>query len=89
MSELPSFNSKDLEKALINLGFTIDRSKGKGGYYKAKCPRGVKLQPAQKSFIIIPHTKEIYEDLRNRILREIKSFGFSKEQFLKALKDYV
>lgn len=87
MSDLPSFSSKDLEKALINLGFIVDRSKGKGGHYKAKCPPGIKLQPGQKSFIIVPHTKEVYEDLRNRILREIKSFGFNKEQFLEALKN--
>lgn len=86
MSDLPSFSSKDLEKALINLGFTVDRSKGKGGHYKAKYPAEITLQPGQKSFIIIPHTKEIYEDLRNRILREVKSFGFTEEQFLEALK---
>lgn len=86
MSNLPSFSSKDLERALTNLGFTIDRSKGKGGHFKAKCPAGIKLQPTQKSFIVVPHTKEIYEDLRNRILKEIKSFGFTKEQFLEALK---
>ena len=87
MSDLPSFSSDDLEKALINLGFIVDKSKGKGGHYKAKCPAGIKLKPGQKSFIIIPHTKEIYEDLRNRILKEIKFFGFSREQFLKALKE--
>ncbi|OGE64749.1 hypothetical protein A3I48_03855 [Candidatus Daviesbacteria bacterium RIFCSPLOWO2_02_FULL_36_7] len=89
MSDLPSFSSKDLAKALISLGFAVDRSKGKGGHYKAKCPIGVRLQPGRKSFIIIPHTKEIYEDLRNRILKEIKSFGFSKDQFLEALKNNV
>lgn len=44
------------------------------------------LEPGQKSFVIIPHTKEIYENLRNKILKEIKSFGFSEEQFLEALK---
>ena len=86
MSNLPSFSSKDLEKALINLGFSVDRSKGKGGHYKAKCPAGIRVQPGQKNFIVIPHTKEIYEDLRNKILREIKIFGFTEEQFLKALK---
>ena len=86
MSRIPSFRSKDLEKALKNLDFIIDKSQGKGGHYKAKCPAIIKLQTGQKSFIIIPHTKEIYEDLRNRILKEIKSFGFSEEQFLKALK---
>lgn len=89
MPNIPAFSSKDLERALTNLGFRVDRSKGKGGHYKAKCPVGIKVQPSQKSFIIIPHTKEIYEDLRNRILREIKSFGFSKEQFLEALKNNV
>lgn len=89
MSDLPSFSSKDLARALINLGFTVDRSKGKGGHYKAKCPLEIKLQPGQKkkSFIVVPHTKEIFEDLRNRIVKEVKGFGFSKEQFLKALKD--
>ncbi len=85
MSNIPSFSSKDLEKVLTNLGFTIDRSKGKGGHYKAKCPTIIKVQPGQKDFIIIPHTKEIYEDLRNKILKEVKSFGFTKEQFLEAL----
>lgn len=86
MSNIPAFSSKDLEKALKNLGFTVDKSKGKGGHYKAKCPPGVRVQPGQKSFVIIPHTKEIYEDLRNKILKEIKSFGFTEEQFLEALK---
>ncbi len=86
MPNIPAFSSKDLEKALKNLGFTIDRSKGKGGHYKAKSPIGIKIQPGQKNFVIIPHTKEIYEDLRNKILKEVKSFGFSEEQFLEALK---
>ena len=86
MSNIPAFSSKDLEKALKNLGFIIDKSKGKGGHYKAKCPPGIIIQPGQKSFIIIPHTKEIFENLRNKILKEMNSFGFSKEQFLDALK---
>lgn len=86
MAKVTAFSSKDLEKALRNLRFTIDKSKGKGGHYKARCPIGIKLQPGQKSFVIIPHTREIYEDLRNKILKEVKSFGFSEEQFLEALK---
>lgn len=86
MSTIPAFSSKDLEKALVNLRFTVDKSKGKGGHYKAKSPVGIKIQPGQKSFIIIPHTKEIFEDLRNKIIREVKSFGFTEEQFLEALK---
>lgn len=86
MSNIPAFSSKDLEKALKNLGFVIDKSKGKGGHYKAKCPVGIKVQPSQKDFIIIPHAKEIYENLRNKILREVKSFGFTEGQFLGALK---
>ena len=86
MSNIPSFSSKDLENTLKNLGFSIDKSAGKGGHYKAKCSNSIKIQPGQKSFIIIPHTKEIYEDLRNKIIREVKSFGFTKEEFLKALK---
>lgn len=36
MSNIPSFNSKDLENALKNPGFAIDKSAGKGGHYKAK-----------------------------------------------------
>lgn len=86
MSNIPAFSSKDLEKALVNLGFEIDRSKGKGGHYKARCPSIIKVPPGQRKFIIIPHTKEIYEDLRNKILRELKNLGFTKEQFLEALK---
>lgn len=86
MSTIPAFSSKDLEKALKNLGFTVDKSKGKGGHFKAKCPPGIIIQPGQKSFVIIPHTKEIYEDLRNKILKEVKSFGFTEKQFLEALK---
>lgn len=86
MSTIPAFSSKDLEKALKNLGFTVDKSKGKGGHYKAKCPSNIKIQPGQRDFIIIPHTKEIYEDLRGKILREVKGFSFTKEQFLDALK---
>jgi predicted RNA binding protein YcfA (HicA-like mRNA interferase family) len=86
MSSLPAFNSKDLQKALKKLGFTIDKSKDKGGHYKAKPPLTAIFIPGQRDFIIIPHTKEIYEDLRNKILREIKSFGFTKEQFLEALR---
>lgn len=86
MVKAPAFSSKDLEKALRNLGFVIDKSKGKGGHYKAKCPSSIKIQPGQRNFIIIPHTKEIYEDLRGKIIREIKSFGFTEEQFLEALK---
>ncbi len=87
MAKVPAFSSKDLEKTLRNLGFVIDKSKGKGGHYKAKYPKGVILQPGQKSFVIIPHTKEIYEDLRNKILKEVKSFGFTTEQFLEALRE--
>lgn len=86
MSNIPSFSSKDLENALENLGFIIDKSAGKGGHYKAKCPQNITLYPGQRSFIVIPHTKEIYENLRNKILREVKSFGFTREQFLEALK---
>lgn len=86
MSNIPSFSSKDLEKALKNLGFSVDRSKGKGGHYKAKCPPTVRIQPGQKDYVVVPHTKEIYEDLRNRIIREIKNYGFTEEDFLRALK---
>lgn len=87
MSTIPAFSSKDLEKALKNLGFIIDKSKGKGGHYKAKCPSNIQIQPGQRDFIIIPHTKEIYENLRNKIIREVKSFGFTEEQFLEALEE--
>lgn len=86
MSTIPAFSSKDLEKALKNLGFSVDKSKGKGGHYKAKCPLAVKIKPGQRDFIIIPHTKEIYENLRNKILREVKNLGFTEEQFLDALR---
>lgn len=86
MSNTPSFSSKDLENALQNLGFTIDKSAGKGGHYKAKCPQNITLNPSQRNFIVIPHTKEIYENLRNKILKEVKSFGITKEEFLKALR---
>lgn len=87
MSNIPAFSSKDLERALQNLGFLIDKSSGKGGHYKAKCPPNITLNPGQRSFIVIPHTKEIYENLRNKIIKEVKSLGFTKEQFLKALKE--
>ena len=86
MSNIPSFSSKDLEKALKNLGFAIDKFAGKGGHYKAKCPQNIILNSGQRSFIVIPHTKEIYENLRNKILKEIKNLGITKEEFLKALK---
>lgn len=86
MSTILAFSSKDLEKALKNLGFTVDKSKGKGEHYKAKCPSTIKVQMGQRDFIVIPHTKEIYENLRNKIIREVKGFGFTEEQFLEALK---
>lgn len=89
MAVLPVFGRVKFERALKTLGFEILYDRGKGGHALAKHPTRKPNPSQQIANITIPHTKsKNYDDprLRKEIVNVIKSYGFSEEEFLAALK---
>ncbi len=83
------FGRVKFERALKTLGFEILYDRGKGGHALAKHPIRKPDPNQQIANITIPHTKsKNYDDprLRKEILTVVKSYGFSEEEFLLALK---
>ena len=89
MAVLPVFGRVKFERALRTLDFEILYDRGKGGHALAKHPTRRPDPNQQIANITIPHTRsKNYDDprLRKEILTVIKSYGFSEEEFLFALK---
>lgn len=89
MAVLPVFGRVKFERALKTLGFEILYDRGKGGHALAKHPT-LKPNPSQQiANITIPHTKsKNYDDprLRSEIVKIMKSYGISEEEFFLSLK---
>lgn len=87
MSKIPSFGEKKAKKLTRRLGFIIDESKGKGGHAKATHPtrRSKTRQGMITDCIIIPNRKEYSKPLREDWIKELKGFGFTKEEIIKNL----
>ena len=74
MSKLPILNAKQLEKLLLQLGFTIQRQKGSHKFYKHPDGR----------YTTIPHHQG--EDLSRSLLRTIlNQIDLSTEEFIQQL----
>ena len=88
MSNLPVFGCEETKKALKDLGFTIDESKGKGGHAKATHPTR-KSTNGQAPYVIIRGLKE-YGDafFRSHLINEIRCFGFTRDEVIKAINDH-
>ena len=87
MGQIPTFGEKELTKACIILGFMIFDDRGKGGHKLAKHPTRKPINPREYPFITIQGGKEYKTlDYRQKLIREIKEFGFTKEQIILALK---
>lgn len=89
MAILPVFGRVKFERALRTLGFDILYDRGKGGHALAKHPTRKPNPNQQIANITIPHTKsKNYDDprLRSEIVKVMKSYGISEEEFFLALK---
>lgn len=74
MSKLPILNAKQLEKLLLQLGFTIQRQKGSHKFYKHPDGR----------YTTIPHHPG--EDLSRPLLKTIlNQIDLSSEEFIQML----
>lgn len=87
MTSLPSFGKRKAKKLCRKLGFIIDDSKGKGGHSKAIHPTRVAKDTKGRTtkFIIIAGRKEYSKSFRERFIKELVNFGFSKEEILDKL----
>ncbi|OGY23191.1 MAG: hypothetical protein A2172_02320 [Candidatus Woykebacteria bacterium RBG_13_40_15] len=84
--ETPTFGTRELLKALKKLGFIIDKSKGKGSHAKAIYPTRRPKKP-QPPFIMIQYWHgDYYKSFREDLVKEIESFGFSREEIIKVLR---
>jgi len=85
MSKLPNFGSAKLEKVCKYLEFEIYDDRGKGGHKLAKHPTR-KPTSGQMPHITIPSWKS-YDDpnFRSKIVREIMTFGFTRDEIIKAI----
>lgn len=83
MMNVPDFTPKQCLKALQKLGFEIERDKGRGGHFKAMAPKGTKILPGRRNFIIIPY----HSKFKNRffVVDELKILGIDLERFIDAL----
>ncbi len=76
MPDFPEVPQQRAAKALEKLGFTVDRSKGKGGHYKVYGPSG--------KFTILPsHLKA--KGTRHAIAKFIMQEGIKLETFKEIL----
>lgn len=87
MTPLPSFGKRKARKLCRDLGFIIDDSKGKGGHSKAIHPtrKAEDTRGRTTKFIIISGRKEYSKPFREKFIKELTNFGFSKEEILKKL----
>ena len=86
MPKLPVYGCSELECALKKLGFTIDKTRGKGGHSLAKHPtktNGSKV----RSFVTIKGDKEYFDpNFRSAIVNEIRAFGFTRDEVIAAIE---
>ncbi len=87
MTPLPSFGKRKAKKLCRKLGFTINESKGKEGHTKATHPTKIAKDANERTtkFIIIPGRKEYSKPFRERFVKELINFNFSKKEILKNL----
>ena len=80
---IPDFSPKQCIKALQKLGFEIEKDKGRGGHFKARVPKGIRVPTGKRDFIIIPY----HSKFKNRffVINELKTFGFDIRKFIDAL----
>ncbi len=75
MSKLPIVNAKQLEKLLMQLGFTVQRQKGSHKFYKH----------ADGRYTTLPHHPG--EDLSRPLIKTIlNQIDLSTEEFIQLLK---
>jgi hypothetical protein len=87
MTSLPSFGKRKVKKLCRKLNFVIDESKGKGGHAKATHPTRIAKDARGRTtkFIIIPGRKEYSKSFREKFIKELTNFGFTKEEIIKKL----
>lgn len=86
MPKIPVFGYAELETALSNLGFIIDKTRGKGGHSIAKHPTR-KPTGGQAPYITIRGLKEYGDpDFRSMIVNQIRQFDFTREEIIDALR---
>lgn len=79
MGNLPR-KTNEIIKVLECLGFRLDLGKGRGGHYKYKHPSRVPIVANQPPFITIPRHNFDNGRLHKEIERELRCFGFTKEE---------
>lgn len=87
MSSIPSFGCREAISLCKDLGFIIDKSKGKGGHLKATHPTKVARDENGRvtKFITIRGKKDYSKRFRNLFVKELTYFGFSEEEILQRL----
>lgn len=85
MAVTPKFGSRELVRCLLRLGFTSRKQMGTR-HVKYNPPSNIKLKPGQRSFIMVQENIKTYDsNACSRYINEIKAFGFSREEVIRAL----
>ena len=85
MPELPPLKRDRLIKALKKLGFTVDKSKGKGSHYKVYPRAGLNNQETRKFHFFTVPKKISGPGIRIDLAKFLKENGVDIESFKKEL----
>ena len=89
MAVTPKYGSRELVHCLESLGFSLRRKQTGTSHVKYDPPSHVKVNPGERSFVIVQLNIKTYDsNACSRWINQIKSFGFSREEIIKALKRY-
>ena len=87
MAVTPKYGSRELASCLKNLGFTPRKQMGTR-HIKYDPPVHASVNPGQRTFIIMQQNIKTYDsNACSRYINEIKTFGFSREEIIKALTE--
>lgn len=85
MAVTPSFGTRELIRCLERLGFT-PKPQLATSHRKYISPLHIKANIGQRSFIMVQLNIKRYDsNACSRYIGEIKSFGFTREEIIKAL----
>lgn len=74
-SDVPSFSSKQLIKALLKFGFILKKG-GKGSHSKLEDPKSHQA-------ITVPKNEHLGKGLRVRIIKDLETKGIKREELYK------
>ena len=86
MAVTPKYGSRELVNCLESLGFSLRRKQSGTSHVKYDPPSYIKVNPGERSFIMVQLGVKTYDtNACSRWINQIKAFGFSREEVIKAL----